>query len=125
MGFELAGTHGPPLLESSCDLLAGQPVTFTVSNSLENTSAWFVLGIERIDTPFFGGTLVPNTTFVYGNQPTGPAGTASLQLTVPANLDSGVALYEQIWVLDAAATQGLSASNALSSCASCAGPTEP
>jgi hypothetical protein len=115
LGFDLAGTHGPPLLEGSCDMLAGQPVTFTASNTLENTIAWFVLGIERVDTPFFGGTLVPNTTFVFGNQPTGPTGTASLLLTVPDNLESGVALYEQVWVLDAAATQGLSASNALSS----------
>jgi hypothetical protein len=111
LGSSLAGTNGYPVLSATGTLAASSTVTFNWSN-LPTTAGLLKFGTSRIDFPIFGGVLVPDLSIpdeflIFGS------GTASLSLTVPPGLPSGMPLYCQSGFLDGAAPQGISLTNAL------------
>jgi len=112
-GKQLPGTHGAPVLAASGSLAPATPVTLSLTNALQSSTATLVVGAFALNAPFKGGTLVPFPQFLVFGLPTGPAGTLNLAAPWPAGLPGGVTLHFQYWIVDAAAPAGLAASNAM------------
>ncbi len=111
----LAGTHGIPQLSGSGSLIGGDPMSLDLSGALENTTAFLVVGVGRLDAPFKGGVLVPDPAppgFSFP-LPTGPTGSVSINSTWPLGFPIGFSVYYQYWVQDAAGPVNFAASNAL------------
>ncbi|MFH0946303.1 MAG: LecA/PA-IL family lectin [Planctomycetota bacterium] len=113
LGNGLAGAHGIPELVGTGAFSAGSTIALTISHALESSSAVLVVGLSRLDVPFKGGVLVPSTDMVLMGLPTDANGRLSLSATAGPSLPSGIPVYLQYWVADAAAPVGYSASNAL------------
>lgn len=116
LGFAKAGTHGLPVLSGTGTLGPLAPWTVTLSNALENTTAWVAAGYATVFAPFKGGVFVPDIAapgFVLP-LPTGPAGQIVVGEAWPAGVPAGFSIYLQYWIQDpAAATAPFSASNGL------------
>jgi len=112
LGFGKSGTYGDPVLSGTGDMVAGNPVSFDLSNALPNTTAFLVIGFAEQDLPLKGGTLVPtfNLLLTLG---TDGAGDLSLNGTMPSGVPSGTNLYFQYLILDAGGVHGMSFSNGL------------
>ena len=107
----LAGPAGIPLLRGSGTLLAGSPCTLTVEGP-GNHIAVLAIGLARIDTPLFGGLLIPSPDtlpLLLGTA----QGISSFVATWPSLVPAGVDVFAQAWLLDATGPQGWTASNAL------------
>lgn len=115
LGFALAGIGGEPELSGAGTLDAGDPVQWDLRCAAPDTTAAFILGTSAIDAGFKGGVLVPAPTLVVAGLPVDGDGALTLAGTWPAGVPSATTLYQQVWVVDAAAPKGLSASNALAS----------
>lgn len=116
IGFALPGARGEPSLSATGTLVAGTPVSLMLGDALPDSTAFMMLGFERLDLPFKGGVLVPAFSPPDGTLitlPTSPLGAFTLNGTWPAGIPSGSSLYAQTWIVDDAAVAGLSASNAL------------
>ncbi len=115
LGAALAGTHGEPLLEGDSTLAADAPLTLSLSNALESTTAFFVFGITAANAAFKGGTLVPdpNAPGFFIPLPTGLSGSIEIADTWPPGVPSGFDTYYQYWIQDPAGQSGFAASNAL------------
>ena len=116
LGQALGGTHGDPLLEAEGTLLMGDPVTLSLSNALELTSTYFVIGAAQVNLPFYGGTLVPAFEAPFGLfvvLPTDGAGELVLPGVWPGGVPSGVTLTFQHWLIDAGGPFGFASSNAV------------
>ena len=111
----LAGAHGLPVLSGSGDQIAGLPVTVSLTNALENTSAHLFIGFSTALVPLEGGTLVPFPNILISPLPTGGAGQIIASGNWPAGVPSGFRVYYQYWVEDPAGPFGYSASNGLQS----------
>ncbi|HZM01250.1 MAG TPA: hypothetical protein VFD43_13470 [Planctomycetota bacterium] len=114
LGNALAGGPGEPLLEGAGTLLAGDPVTLTLSNALPDSQSALFLGFTAISAPFKGGVLVPAPDLLIPVLPTGPVGEVALSATWPASFPPSATLYFQHWIMDPAGPSGFSASNGLS-----------
>jgi len=112
LGNALAGVSGPPHLAVQGAITANTATTFKVSNAATSALGVLVLSPTNISLPIFGGVLVPNTD-VLRTVLTDGAGRAQLSFPWPAVVPSGVSVYGQAWVLDAAAVQGVAATNAV------------
>ena len=108
----LAGSAGIPILAGSGDLTGGSLVTLDVSRCLALSTAWYVLGLSKLQAPFKGGTLVPSPD-VYAPVPVNGTGQASVSFTWPVGIPAGVPTYYQVWVVDPVGPKGFSASNGL------------
>jgi len=109
----LPGTGGAtPALAGSGTLLGGSANTLTLTGALPAAPAWLVFGLQAVNAPLKGGTLVPSP-FVVLPTATSPAGGFGLSFTLPGSVPAGTRLYFQAWVKDAAAVQGFAASNGL------------
>ena len=116
LGFALAGTHGDPVLTAGGTLCVGDPVTLALSNALENSTTYLVIGVTSVNLPFYGGTLVPAFEAPFGlfiALPTGPLGNLPLSDTWPGGVPGGTELYFQHWIVDAGGPFGFAASNAV------------
>jgi hypothetical protein len=112
LGQGLAGTLGVPQLSVEGEFVALEPVSLEVSNTAPSALIALVVGLQQIDAPFKGGTLVPSPDLIVWALPTDASG---LQLAGnwPAGIPSGLQIVLQGWVLDAQGPQGFAASNAL------------
>ncbi len=111
----LAGTHAEPRMSATGSLLPGDPLEISLTNALENTTAWLTVGFAELNAPFKGGTLVPDINppgFVLP-LPTGPAGAITINATWPAGVPSAFTTHYQYWISDRAGPVGFSASNAI------------
>ncbi|HZM00701.1 MAG TPA: FG-GAP-like repeat-containing protein, partial [Planctomycetota bacterium] len=106
-GKPLPGTHGAPKLAASGTLEPGEPVSVSLSNALQNSTATLVVGAFALNAPFKGGTMVPFPQFLVFGLPTGPAGSLVLAAPWPAGLPGGATLHFQYWIGDPAAPAGL------------------
>jgi hypothetical protein len=111
-GGGLPGEHVPALEGSGGDA-AGQPIALQLREATAATPATLVVGLSASQLPFKGGTLVPSPDLVLAGLLTDAAGSLLLQATLPAELPPGLQIWVQLWVPDAGAPQGLSATNAL------------
>ena len=113
LGNALAGAYGDPVLVGDGTLAPGSPMSLTLSNALENTTAFLVIGLSTASAPLLGGILVPSPDLVTLGLPTGALGSLTFSANWPA-LPSGTPVYFQYWILDPAGPQAVSASNGLS-----------
>jgi hypothetical protein len=114
LGLGLAGVNGVPQLEGAGTLLAGDALTLALSDARPLASAVLILGLSAANLPFKGGTLVPAPQVLVAGLPIDGTGALMLSGTWPAGLPSGFTLWLQMWIADAAAPHGFSASNGLS-----------
>ena len=113
IGSGLPGSGGAtPALGGTGTLLGGSANTLTLTGALPAAPAWLVFGLQAVNTPFKGGTLVPAPFIVLPTATSGSGGFA-LPFTLPASVPAGSRLYFQVWVKDAAAVQGFAATNGL------------
>jgi len=112
LGNAKLGSRGLPRLEGAGLLQGGTVATVTVSEALENAPGVHILGISQVNLPLLGGVLVPNPNVLVPFATDG-AGVASLSLPWPAGLPPGTQLFFQSWIVDPAATAGLSATNGI------------
>jgi hypothetical protein len=116
LGLALAGLHGNPALNITGTLEPGDPVTFELSNALENTPAYLFVGLAEINLPFKGGTMVPEVAAPLGfNLVFGTNGLGAVTLPViwPGGLPPALSSWYQFWIVDPAGPVGVSASNAV------------
>ncbi|HZM00715.1 MAG TPA: hypothetical protein VFD43_10730 [Planctomycetota bacterium] len=115
LGQGLAGTYGTPPLHGLGTLQPGSPYTLSLVDAATFAPAWLIIGVAPFGAPFKGGVLVPDPSppglLLLLN--TGPGGRIILEGNWPAGLPSGLALYFQYWIADAAGPLGWAASNAL------------
>jgi hypothetical protein len=113
LGNGLGGTHGVPLLELSGPLTGGSVVDVSLTNALENRTAFFVLGFSLLNAPLKGGILVPALD-VLVPVPTDGAGSVAFAFIWPAGVPAGTTSWYQSWISDAAGPVGFAASNGVS-----------
>lgn len=113
VGSSLTGTNGYPVLSATGDLAPLSSLTFDFSNLTVGSGGLLRFGTGRLDLPIFGGNLVPNLSIPDEFLILAFSSTASLGLTVPTGLPTGVPIYCQAGFLDGAAPQGISLTNAL------------
>jgi len=118
LGHALAGVKGDPVLSGSGTFTAGNPVGFKLTNAAPSSTVFVTLGTSRWNAPLLGGILVPNYStlglLVLSTNANGELELSNLISHWPANYPSGQTFYIQMWIPDAAAAQGVAASNAIS-----------
>jgi hypothetical protein len=115
LGFALPGTMGTPLLVGIGDLTAGSPASLVLQSAAPSTLAHLFVADQSTPTAFKCGTLVPGSTQFHKHivLVTSPSGDLHLDWPAfPASL-SGLSLYFQYVIPDAAAVCGAALSNAL------------
>lgn len=113
LGLGLAGSFGPPSLVGTGELVPGSAGSLTLSASAQSAPALLFLSAASTPAPFKGGTLVPVPELLAVPVGTGPIGIVLLPWpSWPSGL-SGVSLWFQYAVQDAAAVKGVALSNAL------------
>jgi len=114
LGDALDGLHGPPALAGSGLPCKGGSVKLALSNARENSSVYLIVGFSLAGAPLKGGVLVPSPDVLLSGLPSGPAGALSLTGNWPGGVPPGLTIWFQEWIVDAAAPQGVSATNGLS-----------
>jgi len=110
LGGGLAGISGIPTMAVDGMLAPGETVVFTLDNAAPNSVAVLVVGLTIINLPIFGGVLIPNPE-VLTSTTTDATGHAEVAFTW--NEDLMLTTFWQWGVIDAAAVEGWSISNAL------------
>ena len=113
LGNGLAGVNGVPTLEGDATLLDESVFRLDVTGAAPSAIAAWIVGASALNAPFEGGVLVPSLDIVV-IFPTNGNGEAMLAGTWPAAVPTGVTLWFQTWIADAAAPQGAAATNGLS-----------
>jgi hypothetical protein len=106
----LAGKDLPSLIGIG-NLTSGSTTRFALRGAPPSSPGWLLAGIQQIDLPFLGGTLVPLPITVVP-WTSDPDGAAELTLAWPA-APPGTKVFFQAACLDPQAAQGWSASNGL------------
>lgn len=112
LGNALAGFAGEPLLLGSGLLGGADPTALFLTDARPVTVAALVLGLSTINAPFKGGVLVPATDAIVFGLPTG-AGSLDVAFPWPDPAPSGLEVFFQYWITDAAGPFGFAASNAV------------
>jgi hypothetical protein len=108
----IAGVAGLPVLDGDGALVPSGALQFALFGAAPYAPTLHVVGLARVDLPFFGGLLIPAPD-VFLPTATGPGGSVTTSAPLPATLPAGLQLWVQSWVLDGAAVQAVSASNAI------------
>jgi hypothetical protein len=108
----IAGVAGLPVLDGDGALVPSGTLQFALFGAAPSAPTLHVVGLARVDLPFFGGLLIPAPD-VFLTTATGPGGAVTISAPLPATLPAGLQLWVQSWVLDGGAAQGLAASNAI------------
>lgn len=112
LGNGMAGSYGIPLLFGEGTFAGGSTVTLTIEKALENVVSAIVVGGFPVNTPIYGGVLVPSPDLiVYGVTP--PVGPMVASAVWPFGFPSGISFWFQSWFVDPAGPQGFAASNAV------------
>ncbi|HEU4839879.1 MAG TPA: VCBS repeat-containing protein, partial [Ilumatobacteraceae bacterium] len=109
----LAGVSDLPELSGTGSLRPGTPMSLRVSRAAPDASVVLVCGLQAVNVPFKGGTLVPAPQLPVFGLTTSPLGTLSVGTTWPPGLTTGQGLLFQAWIADAAGPAGFAATNAL------------
>ena len=112
LGLGLAGSVGTPTLSGAGAASPGANFALSLDGAAALAPTFLVVGTTRIDLPILGGTLVPSPDFLFTTA-TDAEGGDELLFPWPPNGAPGLELTFQSWVIDAAAAQGVAASNGL------------
>ncbi len=112
VGEGLAGVAGVPALDGSGDLSPGGAFTATVSDAAPSAATYLILGFDELSANFMGGVLVPSPDVIKFGPQTNASGGFTVNTNWPAGL-SCVGVYAQVWIVDASAPFGFSATNGL------------
>jgi FG-GAP-like repeat len=113
LGSPLAGVSGNPVLTGVGNFAGGSNVSVNLTNGAPNAGGFLVIGGSVINIPLLGGTLVPAPDVLLPFSTNG-SGVGSFTTLYPAGKPDCVTFYFQVWLIDAAGPQGVSASNGLS-----------
>lgn len=113
LGHALAGAVGEPLLSGQGDLQPGTPVFLQLASAAPGAASALIVGLQQVDLPFLGGTLVPSPDVLLVGLPTGATGGWILAGTWPAGVPAGTLVRFQAWIPDAVTPFGYAASNGL------------
>jgi hypothetical protein len=102
-----------PVLSGSGSGFPGTVNALKLAQAANSSSATLVVGLSELAAPFKGGVLGPSVDMLVPGLPTDGQGKLALPFVLPAGAPSGVTLWTQCWVIDPAASGGLSASNSL------------
>ena len=112
LGHGLPGSNGVPRLSATAPRI-GMPLNISLSRARPNAAAFLAVGVQRIDLPLFGGTLVPRPDIVVA-VPTDRTGAATTKLPIPNDKQhAGLRLYMQSLVQDSVAPAGLAFSGGI------------
>jgi plastocyanin len=114
-GFALSGVTGDPLLYGNGTLDAGTTAEVVLENAAPNALVGLFISFASIPTPFKGGTLCTIPLDSLTLFPIGPSGGVVLADTIPAGIPSGLEMFWQYAIQDAAAVKGVAMSNCLRS----------
>ena len=112
LGHALEGSVTPHLQAIGL-LHTGLPLTVSLEGGLPAAPVVLVVGTSTVLAPFKGGVMVPAPSLLVGGLLPGAHGNLKLQTTWPGGIPAGFDLYLQVWMPDAGAPFGYSASNAL------------
>ncbi|RKY20883.1 MAG: hypothetical protein DRQ55_06100 [Planctomycetota bacterium] len=116
LGQGLAGVGGiAPRLAGHGDQSVGAATTISLYDALPSSVAHVILGLSQLGLPHKGGVLCPNPDVLVLGLPIDANGELALSFAFPSGVPAGTDLWWQIWVQDAAAPHGLSASNCIRS----------
>ena len=113
LGFALAGSEGEPALTGIGTLAGGTALSLRVTGTKPFAPTRLIVGAQLLQAPFKGGVLVPLPTLVLPPLPTNSLGQLILGTTWPSAVPSGLSLYAQAWITDAAGPAGFSATDGL------------
>jgi len=113
LGGELTGVAGGPVLAGWGDPLPGSQLKLELRDAAPLAPAFLVLGATQLDLPLLGGVLLPDPGIVLGPTATDAAGMIEHDVLWPGTAPTGIDLFFQYWILDAAGPQGFAASNGL------------
>ena len=114
-GFALAGAAGEPLLYGNGTLAAGTNAEVVLENAAPNALVGLFISFASFPVPFKGGTLCTVPLDSLTLFPIGATGGVTLADTIPAGIPSGVEMFWQYAIQDAAAPKGVALSNCLRS----------
>ena len=113
LGFALAGTDGLPQLVGTGPLFPATAGALTLAQAAPSAFAPLFVSLTGSPAPFKGGVLVPLPALLTLPLATSPAGALTLSWSSwPGGL-SGLSVYFQHAIVDAAAPNGVALSNAL------------
>lgn len=113
LGFALPGSAGTPTLVGSGPLLVHSNLTLSLTQARANAPTWLFIGLNRLDVPLLGGTLVPNPDVIVSPLITDATGKITLSAVLPPGVPLGTSLYFQYWIAEPSNPSGASASNGL------------
>ncbi len=111
LGGGLTGGADVPNLAGGGALTPGSPTRLSLRGAHSGSSAIVVAGLTEINAPIKGGTLVPAPDILVSLTTSGQ-GAIDIPFAWPT-LPGGLQLTAQIWVKDAGAVHGWSASNGI------------
>jgi len=112
LGHALAGTLGEPQLAATGNLCRSAPGTLSLSHARPGATAFLVIGLSSLWTPFHGGTLLPAPDVIVPLS-VDATGASALPFTFPIGVPESTSLWFQHWIPDPAGPKGFAASNAL------------
>lgn len=115
VGNGLVGATGEPVLSGLGSLQPGSEVELALTNARRNAPCAIFVGLQPIEQPFMGGTLVPSPDALLLGISSDANGQLLIRERWPQDVGPGLSLWYQVWVLDPAGPQGAAASNGLAS----------
>jgi len=114
IGFGLAGVSGVPSLVGTGSMDVGSTNSFNLTNARSNAAAMLFVSFQSIPVPFKGGTLAAFPASLDLTTSTDGGGSRELVANSwPSGIPSGVSMYMQYAIADAAGPVGVSLSNAI------------
>lgn len=115
LGGALAGTVGMPCLTGDGTMIPGSTQTFLLDDARHDAAGYWVMGFATLYVPFKGGLLIPDPSppGLFVAMGTGPSGSLTLPVLLPAPIPIPVTVFSQWWIQDPLGPFGFSASNGL------------
>ena len=106
-----SGSLGVPALRGEGLPCTANEVSLLLGDALPSAPLFLVIGLNQLDAPFKGGTLVPAPDLILVGFTTDAQGDWSITAPWPAGVPSGLDVYFQAWILDGGAPKGYAGSN--------------
>jgi Tol biopolymer transport system component len=113
LGGPLAGVNGDPLLVGAGSMVAGDTGSLSLSSAAPSSLAALFVSFTSTPVPLKGGVLQAFPTSLQVNLFTNGAGSLTLPFVTPSGIPSGLNIYFQFLIPDAAAIHGVAFSNAV------------